>query len=93
MKGWSLETMPIDDKNIEEERPGAILGISEKEEMEIIRELRHLEVDLRFSDLEEIEIISKVFPNLSDKDKLKVLHFSRMSYWWGFNTAEEKRSK
>jgi len=78
------------DENEKEERPGAIIGISEKEEMEIMREIRHLEVDLKFSDISELDVISKILPNLSGRDKLKILHYGRVLYAWGVETGMER---
>jgi len=66
-----------------DQSPREYFGISERDEKELLKEIEHINVDYRYSDMTENEYISKLFPNIDNKEKLKVLFLTRMHYHWG----------
>jgi hypothetical protein len=75
-----------DDKK--EQLPREFFGISELEERELLRGMGHVETDYRYTKMTEPEFISKLFPDVSKKDKLKILYFGRTQWHWGFDFAK-----
>jgi len=73
------------DENMKNEKSESNFGIPEEENIEIIREIKHMDVDYRFSQWTEEDFISKLFPNLNNRDKLKILHLIKI-FW-----AKEKK--
>jgi len=72
----------VDDKK---EIPREIFGVSEAEERELVKAMEHIQVDYRFSPMTETEFICKLFPNVNNKDKLKILYLERTFWHWGYD--------
>jgi hypothetical protein len=70
----------VDDKK---EIPREIFGVSEAEERELVKAMEHIQVDYRFSSMTETEFVSKLFPDVKNKDKLKIMYFGRTNWHWG----------
>jgi hypothetical protein len=76
-----------DDKK--EQLPREFFGISESEEKELLRVMEHIQVDYRFTSMSEPEFFSKLFADVSNKEKLKILYLSRTFWKWGFDSAKK----
>jgi len=62
----------------EENLVRSILGIDKDEEKAIMRELMHFAYDARIDGLSDIQMIVKIFPNLSKDDKLRIFYLAHM---------------
>lgn len=64
-----------------------IFGISHERYMAIAKEVEHLQVDYRLSDLTEAEYVKKLFPNLKGEDQVKALYYGRVQWHSGHNVG------
>jgi len=52
-----------------------MLGVSEYEEKEILKEIHHVNADAMTDGITDLQMINKLFPNFSPKDKLKIFYY------------------
>jgi hypothetical protein len=75
----------------DEERVGSRLGISQDEEAELIRKLKHIEIDLIYGEKQgsDFDILERYMSDLSPKQKLKVFYYGKMMEEWGMRHGHE----
>jgi hypothetical protein len=64
-------------------------GATSEQYMEMARQVEHLQVDYKLSNLSEVDYIKKLFPNLDPEDQLRILYYGRITWHSGYNLGKD----